>query len=175
LHRALLRRRSRGPGRSALRPDRRAGDLLGTDGLQRVVARAFPLRAAGVAVALGGVRAAPADAHRACTRACPRRAGRDLVTGPRLGQTVLPSMTRTHSGLRQRRAPAHLMLAVAAAVLTPAGAQAQSLPRAQPNDLRAPAGRMVDGELRLALDAVAAECHPPGPHGPRRHTPASPA
>ena len=64
------------------------------------------------------------------------------------------------------------MLAVAAAVLTPAGAQAQSLPRAQPNDLRAPAGRMVDGELRLELDAVEAEWHPRGPDGSRIVTPA---
>lgn len=48
----------------------------------------------------------------------------------------------------------------------------QSLPRAEANDSRTPAGRVVDGELRVALEAVEAEWLPRGPDGPRIVTPA---
>ena len=44
----------------------------------------------------------------------------------------------------------------------PAGAQ---LPRAQANDHRTTAGRMVDGELRVSLEAVTAEWRPRGEDG----------
>ncbi len=46
------------------------------------------------------------------------------------------------------------------------------LPRAEPNDQRIPAGRMVDGELRIELLAVETEWYPRGPDGPRVVTPA---
>ena len=41
----------------------------------------------------------------------------------------------------------------------------------RPNDLRIPAGAMVEGELRLELEAVAGEWYPRGPDGPRILTP----
>ncbi|HUG41178.1 MAG TPA: hypothetical protein VMM12_11870, partial [Longimicrobiales bacterium] len=46
------------------------------------------------------------------------------------------------------------------------------LPRAEANDQRTPAGRMVDGELRIELEAVEAAWYPRGPDGPRVVTPA---
>ncbi|BCS31959.1 hypothetical protein TBR22_A11630 [Luteitalea sp. TBR-22] len=49
------------------------------------------------------------------------------------------------------------------AVATPATAQ---LPRASANDHRTIAGRMVDGELRVSLEAVKAEWRPRGEDGP---------
>lgn len=47
-----------------------------------------------------------------------------------------------------------------------------SLPRARPNDHRTPAGRSVDGELRVELVAVEAAWYPRGPDGPKIVTPA---
>jgi FtsP/CotA-like multicopper oxidase with cupredoxin domain len=51
----------------------------------------------------------------------------------------------------------------------PEGRTAQSipLPRAEPNDQCTPAGRIVDGVLRLELEALEAEWYPRGPDGPR--------
>lgn len=49
---------------------------------------------------------------------------------------------------------------------------AQVLPKAEPNDQRKPAGRMVNGELKVNLEAVEAEWYPRGPEGPRIITPA---
>lgn len=45
---------------------------------------------------------------------------------------------------------------------------AAQLSRAIPNDHRVPAGRVVDGELRVALEAVIAEWRPRGEKGPMR-------
>jgi manganese oxidase len=44
------------------------------------------------------------------------------------------------------------------------------LPLAEPNDQRSPAGRMIDGELRVELEAVRAAWYPRGAHGPRIET-----
>lgn len=49
---------------------------------------------------------------------------------------------------------------------------ASALPRAVPNDQRSTAGRMVNGELRIQLEAVETEWYPRGPDGPRVVTPA---
>jgi manganese oxidase len=49
---------------------------------------------------------------------------------------------------------------------------AQVLPKAEPNDQRKPAGRMVNGELEVNLEAVEAEWYPRGREGPRIITPA---
>ena len=46
------------------------------------------------------------------------------------------------------------------------------LRRVEPNDQRRTAGRMVNGELRVELEAVEAEWYPRGPGGPRIVTPA---
>jgi manganese oxidase len=54
------------------------------------------------------------------------------------------------------------------ACINTASAQTQ----ASANDQRQPAGRMVDGELRVELVAVEAEWRPRGEHGPRIMTPA---
>jgi FtsP/CotA-like multicopper oxidase with cupredoxin domain len=62
------------------------------------------------------------------------------------------------------------VVAVSGSKLDPA--HAQSLPRAEPNDQRPPAGRLVDGELHVELEAVEAEWYPRGPGGPRVLTPA---
>ncbi|HUG39587.1 MAG TPA: multicopper oxidase domain-containing protein [Longimicrobiales bacterium] len=50
--------------------------------------------------------------------------------------------------------------------------RARTLPRAEPNDHRRPAGRMVGGELVVELEAVDAAWYPRGPDGPRIVTPA---
>lgn len=60
----------------------------------------------------------------------------------------------------------HLRLRVTAlcvVLATPLSAQA---PRAIPNDNRTSAGRMVNGELRISLDAMIAEWRPRGESGP---------
>jgi manganese oxidase len=67
---------------------------------------------------------------------------------------------------------ASLLTLVALASVQSAPADAQDLPVAEPNDLRAPAGRLVDGVLRIELEAVDAAWYPRGPHGPRLVTPA---
>jgi manganese oxidase len=70
------------------------------------------------------------------------------------------------------RTPVRLATAFLAAlpVLTATGAQAQladpDLPRAEPNDHREVAGRMVDGELHVELVAQRALWQPRGPDGP---------
>jgi FtsP/CotA-like multicopper oxidase with cupredoxin domain len=74
--------------------------------------------------------------------------------------------------------PRHILITTTVAIawaLTPATMAAQSptsLPRAAANDNRAPAGHVVDGELRVALEVVEAEWYPRGEHGPRIVTPA---
>ncbi len=60
----------------------------------------------------------------------------------------------------------------AAALELPEDTVSQSLPRAEPNDQRITAGRMVDGKLWVDLEAVEAEWFPAGPEGPRIVTPA---
>jgi manganese oxidase len=72
----------------------------------------------------------------------------------------------------------HILVSVAVmigAALTPSALVAQSvtpLARATTNDNRAPAGQLVDGELRVELEAVEAEWYPRGDDGPRIVTPA---
>ncbi|MGI9037469.1 MAG: multicopper oxidase domain-containing protein [Gemmatimonadota bacterium] len=51
-------------------------------------------------------------------------------------------------------------------------AASAALPRAEPNDHRQTAGRMVDGELHVELEAVEAAWYPRGDDGPRIVTPA---
>ncbi|HUE77830.1 MAG TPA: multicopper oxidase domain-containing protein [Longimicrobiales bacterium] len=58
------------------------------------------------------------------------------------------------------------------AALHPLPAHAQALPTAEPNDQRTPAGRLVDGELRIELEAAEAAWYPRGTDGPRVVTPA---
>lgn len=47
-----------------------------------------------------------------------------------------------------------------------------SLPAAEPNDTRQAAGHVVDGALRVELEAVEAVWRPRGPEGPEIVTPA---
>jgi FtsP/CotA-like multicopper oxidase with cupredoxin domain len=55
-----------------------------------------------------------------------------------------------------------------AALLLLTSPLAAQLPRAHPHDQRTPAGRVVNGERRIALEAMIAEWHPRGPSGPTR-------
>lgn len=66
------------------------------------------------------------------------------------------------------RATAASAIVVIGLLLTmPGRSAAQSLPRAEANDHRQPAGRVVEGELRVHLEAVEAEWFPRGTDGPR--------
>jgi manganese oxidase len=65
-----------------------------------------------------------------------------------------------------------LPIVAASAVSVPPAAWAQGPVRAEANDQRTPAGRMVDGELRVDLVAVEGEWFPRGPEGPPVVTPA---
>jgi len=58
----------------------------------------------------------------------------------------------------------------AGALTPPLPAFGQPVPIAEANDQRRPAGRMIDGVLRIDLEAVEAEWLPRGPEGPRVRT-----
>jgi manganese oxidase len=67
---------------------------------------------------------------------------------------------------------ASFLALVALAPIQSVPANAQGLPVVEPNDLRATAGRLVDGVVRIELEALDAEWYPRGPSGPRLVTPA---
>lgn len=71
------------------------------------------------------------------------------------------------SGARAQPTLPILLAAVLATALPATLAGQQLLPTALPNDNRIAAGRLVDGELRVELEAVRAEWFPRGPDGPR--------
>jgi manganese oxidase len=65
-----------------------------------------------------------------------------------------------------------LLVPVVLVALQPVAVHAQTPPvRAEPNDNRMPAGRMVEGELRVELEAVEAAWYPRGPDLPPVMTP----
>lgn len=67
---------------------------------------------------------------------------------------------------------ASLVLSIFVTGLQPASAHAQTLSTAEPNDQRQTAGQVIDGELRIELEAVEAAWYPRGSDGPRVVTPA---
>ncbi len=69
-------------------------------------------------------------------------------------------------------ASAFLLLVAITGCSQPAQSDPDDLPVAVPNDQRTPAGEMVEGELRVELEAVRAAWYPRGPDGPRIETPA---
>ena len=70
--------------------------------------------------------------------------------------------------MNRRRASSSFrrLLGVPAVLVVLASPAAAQLPRAVPNDHRTPAGRLVNGELRISLDAMLAEWRPRGESGP---------